>query len=172
MDSQTAPTPSNETTLWEGHSSQVVNLPTFILCGLAAGILLGAALLLHTRLGAAGSIAVAGAALVPLVIATAKWIQNQCRRYEVTTERIHLRQGVLSRKTDALELYRVKDYLLVEPFFLRVFGLGNIVLTTADETNPTVVIEAIPQIQALRDQIRKQVEACRTRKGVRVAELE
>src|SRR4051812_45734757 len=126
MDSQPAPAPSEEKTLWEGHSSQVVNLPIFIVCGLAVGVLLGAALVLRSRLGTAGSFAVAGAALIPVAFAAGKWVQNQCRRYQVTTERIHLRQGVLSRKTDDLELYRVKDYLLVEPFLLRVFGLGNI----------------------------------------------
>jgi len=172
MDSQTAPAPSEEKTLWEGHSSQVINLPTFIVCGLAAGILLGAAIVLRSRIGPAASFACAGAALIPLVVAIGKWVQNQCRRYQVTAERIHFRQGILSRKTDDLELYRVKDYLLVEPLLLRVFGLGNIVLTTTDEANPTLVIKAIPQIQVLRDQIRQQVELCRTRKGVRIAELE
>jgi len=172
MDSQTAPVPNEEKTLWEGHSSQIVNLPTFIVCGLAAGVLAGSAILFRTRVSSGVSLALAAATLIPLVIALGKWVQNQCRRYQVTTERIHLRQGVLSRKTDDLELYRVKDYLLVEPFLLRLFGLGNIVLTTTDEANPTLVIKAIPQIQLLRDQIRKQVELCRTRKGVRIAELE
>jgi uncharacterized membrane protein YdbT with pleckstrin-like domain len=172
MDSQTAPVPNEEKTLWEGHSSQILNLPTFIVCGLAAGVLAGSAILLRTRVSSGVCLALAAATLIPLVIALGKWVQNQCRRYQVTTERIHLRQGVLSRKTDDLELYRVKDYLLVEPFLLRLFGLGNIVLTTTDEANPTLVIKAIPQIQLLRDQIRKQVELCRTRKGVRIAELE
>jgi len=172
MDSQTAPVPNEEKTLWEGHSSQILNLPTFIVCGLAAGVLAGSAILLRTRVSSGVSLALAAATLIPLVIALGKWVQNQCRRYQVTTERIHLRQGVLSRKTDDLELYRVKDYLLVEPFLLRLFGLGNIVLTTTDEANPTLVIKAIPEIQLLRDQIRKQVELCRTRKGVRIAELE
>ena len=172
MDSQTAPAPSEEKTLWEGHSSQILNLPTFIVCGLAAGALAGSAILLRARVSSGVCLALAAATLIPLVIALGKWVQNQCRRYQVTTERIHLRQGVLSRKTDDLELYRVKDYLLVEPFLLRLFGLGNIVLTTTDEANPTLVIKAIPQIQLLRDQIRKQVELCRTRKGVRIAELE
>src|ERR1043165_5618418 len=172
MDSQTAPVPNEEKTLWEGHSSQILNLPNFIVCGLAAGVLAGSAILLRTRVSSGVCLALAAATLIPLVIALGKWVQNQCRRYQVTTERIHLRQGVLSRKTDDLELYRVKDYLLVEPFLLRLFGLGNIVLTTTDEANPTLVIKAIPQIQLLRDQIRKQVELCRTRKGVRIAELE
>jgi len=173
MDSQAQPAPGEETIIWEGHSSQVLNLPVFLACGLAVGVLLGAALLLHTSQGnPALALGVAGMAIIPVIIAAGKWVENKCRRYQVTTERIHLRRGVLSRKTDDLELYRVKDYVLVEPFFLRMFGLGNIVLTTHDETSPTLLIQAVPEVQLLRDQIRKHVELCRTRKGVRIAELE
>ena len=118
------------------------------------------------------SFALAGAAILPVLFGAVQWLQNQCRRYRVTTERIHLRQGVLSRKTDDLELYRVKDYVLVEPFSLRMFGLGNLVLATTDDANPTMVLHAVSDVQTLRDQIRKHVEICRARKGVRIAELE
>lgn len=171
MDQQVQTAPNEEQTLWEGHASQVVNLPVFILCGLGAGALVGAAALVQ-KANPSLSLGLAGAAIIPCLIAVGKWLQNQCRTYQVTTERIHLRQGVLSRKTDALELYRVKDYLLVEPFSLRMFGLGNLVLTTTDDANPKVTIHAVPDVQSLRDQIRKHVEICRTRKGVRIAELE
>ena len=172
MDSQPVPAPNEETILWEGPSSQIVNLPAFILCGLAAGVLLGVAIALQGRVAPGVSFALAGSALIPLLIAIVKWLRNRCRRYQVTTERVHLRQGVFARKTDDLELYRVKDYVLVEPFFLRLFGLGNIVLSTADQSNASLVIRAVPNIRSLRDQIRKHVEICRTRKGVRIAELE
>ena len=172
MDSQPAPAPNEETVIWEGPSSQVINLPVFILCGLMAGALLGGAVALRSRMDPAAALAMAGAAVVPLFIGFVKWVRNRCRRYQVTTERIHLRQGVFARKTDDLELYRIRDYTLDEPFFLRLFGLGNVVLSTDDQTSPNLVIRAVPQVGALRDQIRKHVELCRTRKGVRIAELE
>jgi uncharacterized membrane protein YdbT with pleckstrin-like domain len=173
MDSQAQPAPVEEKTVWEGHSSQVLHLPLFLLCGLAAGVLLGGALLVHTKGGVPTfSLALAGVALIPILIAFSKWTQNRCRLYQITTERIHVRRGVLSRKTDELELYRVKDYVLSEPFFLRMFGLGNIVLSTTDDVNRVLVLQAIPNIVSLRDQIRKNVENCRTRKNVRITEIE
>ena len=173
MDAQPVPVPNDEPTIWEGHPSHVVNLPIYLLCGLIAGALLGGAILFHGgTVQPAISYGLAGAALLPLLYALSKFIQNQSRRYQITTERIHFRHGVILRKTDELELYRVKDYVLVEPFFLRLFGLGNIILSTADVSNTNLVLRAVPQITTLRDQIRKNVELCRTRKGVRIAELE
>ncbi len=79
---------------------------------------------------------------------------------------------MLNRKTDELELYRVRDYQLVEPFFLRLFSLGNVVLRTSDRSNPVVTIKAVENGEELREKLRQYVEECRTHKGVREFDVE
>jgi uncharacterized membrane protein YdbT with pleckstrin-like domain len=148
MSDATAAGTQAEQTLWKGSSSQMVNFGTYLLCGLFAWL------------------------VVPIFIGLWKWIVNRCRVYEVTSQRIKITQGVWTKRTEEVELYRVQDYALVEPFWLRLFGLGNINITTTDNANPTIVIEAVPDAGALRDQIRKHVELCRDRKRVRIAEVE
>jgi uncharacterized membrane protein YdbT with pleckstrin-like domain len=171
MTAQADSSADEEQSIWQGHPSQIIRGHVYLLCGLAAGALVGTAVLLRAQLGSI-TYAVAAAALIPLLIGGVKWMQTQCRRYELTTERLRVRQGVFSRRTDEVELYRVKDYTLVEPFFLRLFGLGNLLVNTSDVSNPSVLIEAIPDAPAVRDQVRKHVEMCRVKKGVRVAEIE
>lgn len=163
-----------ETTIWRGTPSQLINFPVFLVCALAAGALLGVGgvLLYHHTIARAAGIAIAATALIPLAISFGKWLVVRCRRYELTTERLLLTSGVFSRDSQALELYRVKDYSLAEPLLLRLFGLGDITLATHDESNPTLTLRAVPGAQALRDDIRKHVELCRDKKRVRVAELE
>ena len=77
-----------------------------------------------------------------------------------------------SIKTDELELYRVRDYKFEQPFFLRLFSLGNIVLQTSDKSDPQVVLSAIPNGEELREKLRTHVEACRMKKGVREVDFE
>lgn len=137
-----------EQTIWKGSSSHFVNLGTYLVCGFFSWL------------------------IFPLFIALYKWLQNKCRVFEITTERIKISRGVFSRRTDEVELYRVQDYVLEEPFRLRLFHLGNIVVTSSDNTNPVVLIEGIPDAAELRDQIRTSVERCRDRKRVRVTEFE
>jgi uncharacterized membrane protein YdbT with pleckstrin-like domain len=110
-------------------------------------------------------------ALVPLWILLDRFFSWHYRRYELTTERLHLRTGVLSRTTRDLELYRVKDITLVQPLSLRVFGLGNVVLTTSDADSPKLTIEAVRFSAWLRDQVRKHSEQCRLAKGVRTVDV-
>ncbi|MSU36030.1 MAG: PH domain-containing protein [Pedosphaera sp.] len=92
--------------------------------------------------------------------------------YELTTERIRVRRGIFTKRTDELELYRVKDATIVEPFFYRLFGVGNIQITTTDASTPTLVLSAVRGAAGLRESLRHSVEACRKKKGVRLTELE
>jgi uncharacterized membrane protein YdbT with pleckstrin-like domain len=161
-----------ETIVWQGHPSQILNLHIFLLCALVAAGLIAIAYVFRENLGIPGMYIVAGAAIIPLLFAFIKWLQVKFRRYELTTERLRLRSGILSRKTDEIELYRVKDYVLHEPFMLRLWGLGDIVLTTTDDANPSVLLKAIDSAETLRDHIRKHVELRREAKRVRITEME
>jgi len=137
-----------EQNVWFGTPSQVVNFGSFVLTGLFFWL------------------------VFPLFIMLWKWLTIKSVKYELTTERFRTRYGILNRKTDELELYRVRDYQLEEPFFLRIFSLGNIVLQTSDRSHPTITIRAIPDGEQLREKLRTHVEACRTAKQVREVDFE
>ncbi len=155
---------TEEKIVFRGSPSQILNVDVFAGCGLVA-ILLGFL-----------SVLVWWAFLlllpVPLGIAVWKCLELKSRVFEITTERIRILRGIFTRRTDELELYRVNDISVVEPFLLRALGLGHVVLTTNDTSTPVVTISAIPRVKELREELRKSVEACRDRKRVRVAELE
>ena len=137
-----------EKDVWYGTPSQVINLGTFIVCRLLFFL------------------------VIPLFVALWRWLEVKYTKYELTTQRLRTRYGVLNRKTDELELYRVRDYQLVEPFFLRLFSLGNVVLRTSDRSNPVVTIKAVENGEELREKLRQYVEECRTHKGVREFDVE
>lgn len=143
---------AEESFVWSGTPSQVTNMGAFILWGLLALTLI---------------LAPASA-----VVILWKYLVVKNKKYELTSQRLKTHVGVLSKKTDELELYRVKDTRFDQPFFLRLFGLGNVLLVSTDVTNPLVKIEAVPNAQALREKIRNLVEARRDLKRVRNVEVE
>ncbi|HUP93151.1 MAG TPA: PH domain-containing protein [Solimonas sp.] len=129
----------NETLVWEGSPSQWTNFPVFLLCLL----------------------------IVPIPFALWKWLETRCFVYRVTTQRVVVRHGVFSKLTDELELYRVKDTALVEPFWLRLVGRGHVVLMTSDRSTPEMRLTAVPNAPVLREELRKHIERLRTAKGLR-----
>lgn len=158
-----------ETTVWKGCSSQVLNLKTFLICGLIALLLLVAmATMINITVKVPAFLIWANLILflVPFAYALRQWLRIQSRVYELTTERFLITHGIFSKQTDTMELYRVKDLTVLQPFFLRLFSLGNIVLQTSDRTTPTFIIEAVRDPKEFSDLVRKNVEACRDRKHV------
>ncbi len=166
MNERATSTPSTEEhAIWKGSPSQVVNLGVYVLCVLAAALIVVVSLLTQTYLL---NLLLA----LPVLYALWKYLDKRKETYEVTTQRIRFREGVFSRRTDELELYRVKDSVLMEPFSLRLFGLGTIHLITSDTTAPDAYLRAVRDPAALRDRIRRCVEIRRDQKGVREIDFE
>ena len=137
-----------EQTVWRGSSSQWKNLGVFILCGLFCWL------------------------IVPIFIALSRYLQTKNKIYELTTERLKITEGIFSKVTDTLELYRVKDLETRQPFLYRMFGVENVQMNTSDTSSPFIFIEAIPSAVGLGDKIRNQVEIIRQQKGVREIDVE
>jgi len=170
MPTEDAPiTPAgSETTLWSGHTSQWVHFWYYFLCVLlAAGIAVGATILVLPT----GALSYA-ALIIPVIMWIIRWWVTKCTTYELTTQRLRIRTGILSRKVDELELFRVRDYSIEQPFLLRLVGLGNLTMVTSDATTPTVAMRAIPAVEAVREKLRTAVQNERDRKRVRQLDVD
>jgi uncharacterized membrane protein YdbT with pleckstrin-like domain len=137
-----------EETVWRGTSSQWKNLGVYILCALFCWL------------------------IVPIFIALARYLQTKNKVYELTSERLKITQGVFSKVTDTLELYRVKDLETRQPFLYRLVGIENVQINTSDLTTPFVFVEAIPSEVKFGDKLRNQVESVRMQKRVREIDIE
>jgi uncharacterized membrane protein YdbT with pleckstrin-like domain len=161
------PNETEETLVWRGTPSQWTNFAAYFFSLLLAAGVVAAYVLVSPR----QPLILLGL-IVPVLWMLTRWIATKCHRYEVTSERIKVTTGLLSRHTSELELYRVRDYSVVEPFWLRMVGVGNIVLTTADRTTPQIVLHAVPSAASLKDQIRTHTERMRQRRSVRDLEID
>jgi len=133
----------NEKLIWKGSPSQWTNFPFYCLCTLLAIVGVG------------------------IFMAIWKYVKTKCNKFEVTDQRILLHQGVFSKTVDELELYRVKDLRLHQPFWLRVVGLSSISLDTTDHSDPEVWINGISNGVELKEQLRVAIDIRRDIKGVR-----
>jgi len=167
---------AEERTLWSGRPSQFVNTRIFLVSVLQALAILGLAGALSVWLDGEVFLAahegkvlavVAVLALAPLARALWKALEVRFHRYDVTSQRLRIRRGVLSRLTQEVELYRVKDLTLAEPFLYRLMGLSSIHLHTSDRSHPLVMIRAVRNGDGLREQLRACVEQQRKLHGVR-----
>jgi uncharacterized membrane protein YdbT with pleckstrin-like domain len=170
MPTEDAPiTPAGaETTLWSGHTSQWVHFWYYFLCVLLAGAIAVGATVLALPTGALSYAAL----IIPVIMWLIRWWVTKCTTYEITTQRLRIRTGVLNKRVDELELFRVRDYSMEQPLLLRLVGLGNLTMVTSDATTPTVAMKAIPEVEAVREKLRTAVQAERDRKRVRQLDVD
>jgi uncharacterized membrane protein YdbT with pleckstrin-like domain len=153
-----------ETRVWTGSPSQWLNFGWFAGCVIGAIGFVAASVVLAQPLVAAG-------AAIPVIVALTKALTVKTTRIDVTTERITTTVGIFSRRKWDLELYRVKDTTLSEPFLLRLVGRANIEIISSDRSSPALTLRALPDAEPLRQQIRSNVERLRLKRGVREMDM-
>jgi len=158
----------SEDTIWKGTSSQWKNWKAFAL--LVASV--PASIALHLRLQEQGVgpwiylfVLVAG------LWALWKWALLRSTVFHLTNERLLTTSGILTKVTNTLELYRIRDLQVVQPLMLRLLGLQNIAIFTSDASTAEVPLRFVHASLNLPDRIRQCVEACRTKKNVRMMDV-
>lgn len=96
------------------------------------------------------------------------WYRSRQTHYRITTQRIIIEHGILSKRMDQVDTYRINDFVVERPFGQRLMGTGNIGLTSIDRSNPEMRIAQIKtDVLALYEQLREATEEQKIRRGVR-----
>jgi len=146
-----------EKTIHQTSPSQITNLLAFFVSILVIAAIITAAVLLNNNL-------ILILLVIPVFYMIWKWLRVQTTRFKLTDQRIIISQGVINKTTNETELYRVRDTSVHEPFFYRLFGLGNIIVYTTDEAITTHTFNAYKKPHWVKDQIRNHCEVCRQKK--------
>ena len=101
------------------------------------------------------------------------WWHSRGRHYRLTTRRVVVETGILNKRLEQVDLYRVSDYTVLRPVSQRIMGTGNLLLRTLDRTSPEVLVSNIKtDVVALYERIRAATEAEKQKHGVRVMDME
>jgi uncharacterized membrane protein YdbT with pleckstrin-like domain len=158
-----------ETLVWKKKPSQVVNLGIFAQLGLFIIIWL---VLPHKVL----TLVLVKPINVNHIVLLINLIYLSCTitailfvmsiRYELTEERLLVYSGILTQKRDEIELYRVNDYKVISPFFMRLFFKGTIKIFSSDQTTPTITLVGMRDAFKVADSIRLHVESIKVKKNI------
>jgi uncharacterized membrane protein YdbT with pleckstrin-like domain len=101
------------------------------------------------------------------------YLQSIAKTYRLTTKRIVVETGILGKRLEQIDLYRVSDYTVDRPFLQRLMGTGNLHLKTVDRTTPNLSVTGIKtDVVALYERLRQATEADKKARGVRMVDYE
>ncbi|MDO8629502.1 MAG: PH domain-containing protein [Phycisphaerales bacterium] len=81
--------------------------------------------------------------------------------FRLTTQRLFIERGILSRTIDQTELIRVDDVRMQQSLLDRMFNVGNVMLLTTDATDRSVTIEGVKSPKEVAETVRNRRRALR-----------
>jgi membrane protein YdbS with pleckstrin-like domain len=94
------------------------------------------------------------------------YIQRRSRKYEVTTQRIKVELGLLSKVQESLELFRVDHFELRKPLGQRLLGQASLHIYSSDQEFGSFYLYGIPNLEALAETLRNCQLRERQRRGL------
>jgi len=155
-------------TIYEGSPSWKAFLGHYVLVVIVAIVLIAVLKWVHGT-GAPLSSRL-GDVIIPLGAATAFGFgvsfYRKSMKFRVTSTVIEFERGMLSKRIDVLQLWRIRDVVYKQNLVDRILGIAHIEVVAQDTTNPDLEIVGLPASRQLFEQLRDSIEIQRQAKNV------
>ncbi len=145
----------DETTIWEGHPTWRAML-SFHVKWFAVTIVLFALLIGVDKAGVNVSTSIIGLVLIVGIGLTilAGWLDRFFTQYTITTKRLHIRRGVLSKTESSTNVDRIQNITVRQSPVDRIVRVGSIEFDTAgDDSSDRFAFRGVNDPQDLRERI-------------------
>lgn len=150
-----------EQDLYVGHPAPFYSIgqvvPFLVIVAAAAGAIAA---------GAPTGYTVLGFVLLVAIVCLRYYIKSVSTHYQITTQRIKLERGVLSKLQESLELFRIDHFELHKPLGMRMLGQSSLHLFSSDAELTNFFIYGVPNLEALADTLRTCQLRERSRRGL------
>jgi hypothetical protein len=92
-------------------------------------------------------------------------------KYTLWTDKIVIDKGFFVRKQNEVRLYRIVDFSVRQNILQRIFGVGDIVVSSSDNTEADFVIDEVKKPYDVKDMISDRVEKERVKNKVIAGEF-
>jgi len=160
--------PQDRKMLYDGSPSWKAFLGHYLIAGFAALILMAILRWTHGSGAAVGTKLID--VLIPMALVTAYFFglhfYRRSIRFRVTNTVIEYERGMLSKRIDVLQLWRVRDVVYKQNLIDRILGIAHVEVVAQDATNPDLEIVGMPASRQLFEQLRDSIEIQRQAKNV------
>jgi membrane protein YdbS with pleckstrin-like domain len=154
-----------EKDLFSGHPAMIYSVGQLVPFLVAIALAIGVGYAVKSQYGGV-FYTVLGCLLVCAIILMRFYLKSRQIHYEITTQRIKLEKGVLSKRQESLELFRIDHFELDKPLGMRLLGQAALHLFSSDAELEKFYIYGVPNLEALAETLRECQLRERARRGL------
>ncbi|MCH8621283.1 PH domain-containing protein [Undibacterium sp. TS12] len=83
------------------------------------------------------------------------WLESIAVTFHITTQRIKIERGVLSKLLESVELFTIEHFDVYKPLGMRLAGYSSVRLRSSDASSPVISIYGIDGLEKLADELRE-----------------
>ncbi len=161
--------PKHEKQIWQGRPAWRSYYGLWAIWALLSAIALGAA---YKWLGEPAVFlawAVVLGAGVAILVREALFVVSL--RYRLTTQRLFIHRGILTRTTDQTELIRIDDVRIKQGIVDRLVNTGDVEVMGTDETDDVVTLRSVNAPAEVAEALRTHVRGARSKGSLLIEEI-
>ena len=101
-----------------------------------------------------------------LLVLLYRYIYLRRIRYDITAEQLVCERGILLRKVDYMELYRIVDFQEKQSILQQICGLKTVSILSMDRNTPRLDLLGMKRSDRIVTLIRERVEYKKKKKGI------
>ena len=152
--------------LWKGGFSPKAMIFYWLLAGVVTIVAIVAGIVANNSV--VWIIGIAVAFSLWLAFALYLLYQRLSVEYQLTTQRLFHRKGILARVTNRVEVIDIDDVQFSQNFVERFLGVGTIRILSTDISDPKLVMVGIDDVKSVFDTIDKVRRDERRRRGLHI----
>lgn len=157
--------------IWQAHPSQLVNLPFYVAGALyIIGVVALQSVMSDALAGSPflGKLlwVLKGSIILVLFGLLYRFLSVALEKYTLTEKVFRHQYGILNRIHQELELFRVNDVTIIQPFYLGMFGYAVLRVDSSDASSPVTYIAGVKNAESIRASMRTLVQDARQRPGL------
>jgi uncharacterized membrane protein YdbT with pleckstrin-like domain len=150
-----------EKELFTGHPALIYKVTQWLwVPAILAAAVLAYVAGLDVQLAAVGAIVALGAVFLSF------WLKSINTTFWITTQRVKIERGILSKVQESVELFRIDHFELRKPLSMRLLGYCALRLFSSDQEMERFAIYGVPNLARLSETLRECQLRERARRGL------
>jgi membrane protein YdbS with pleckstrin-like domain len=111
--------------------------------------------------------------LVPFLLGLIHaWLVRTSTEYRLFQDSLEVESGIISRSIDNIQLFRVRDLGLSQGILGRMLDVGNVTVTSTDQSAPHLILKGVDDPRSMYDTLRDLVAKSRATQRTMILEEE